>query len=64
MISGRVKWFSHTPKPNSKSQKRKSENARPFKRVVCEKCGLGDVTLRVKFDENNEKHYYCTKCID
>lgn len=60
-MSGRkgfMKAYNQMPKPNSKHQKAKAENARKFTRVVCESCGIGDKPLY-----NVGGKYYCKEHI-
>lgn len=55
-MSAAAKVLNKQPKTNSKSHKEKEAKRQAImsKRIVCEKCGKGNVTLY-----NIENHYYC-----
>lgn len=58
-MSAAAKVLNKQPKTNSKSHKEKEakRQAMMSKRIVCEKCGKGNVTLY-----NIKNHYYCQNC--
>lgn len=58
-MSAMAKARNKMPKPNSKTQQKKKEDAikNPVKRIVCEKCKNGKTTLY-----NIKGHYYCKNC--
>ena len=58
-MSAAAKVLNKQPKKNSKSHKEKEAKRQVLmsKRIVCEKCGKGNVTLN-----NIQNHYYCQNC--
>ena len=58
-MSARAKIMNMQPKKNSKSHKEKEAKrlALMSNKIVCEKCGNGNLTLH-----NKQGHYYCEKC--
>ena len=58
-MSAAAKVLNKQPKKNSKSHKEKEAKRQVLmsKRIVCEKCDKGNVTLY-----NIQNHYYCQNC--
>ena len=58
-MSAMAKAKNRMPKPNSKTQQKKKEEAlkNPVEKIVCEKCQNGNTTLF-----NIKNHYYCKNC--
>lgn len=57
-MSAYAKVLNKQPKKDSKAHKEKEAKriAMMSKRIVCEKCGIGNTTLF-----NKQGHYYCQK---